>query len=413
MKLLGALFRVFVHPSEHSPDTLPSDIKYIAYARAVRWAGWGFGETLLPVFLLSFSSSFAETGLLGSILEIVTLISLPVLGALADNISARSLILVSIFLYPLIGFGYFLAGITGLVVWIVAVRALNGVLWGMENIGTETYYRRRAPREHLGIAFGYIDTLSMFGWTLAAVAGIFLIRYFEIHELLLFTVPFALVGFVIARRASTDEPLTLGARTRTALSASLHGYRDTLRELQHWGRDLYLLALLAFFVGALESAAYLFLPIYAYVQEHSLVSAILVGVVTAIPYLFAYRLGSITDSFGARQAFLGSLAVLGLALFFAGLLDSLVVTMAAAFVVALMLELFNLTTKSYITRYGSSGAYGRRGGLMHFIATLGAICGPLFLGILFDSAGPANTFIVLAMVAGVFAVPTYFLVRKK
>lgn len=409
MKLLGALFRVFVHPSEHSPDTLPSDIKYIAYARAVRWTGWGFGETLLPVFLLSFSSSFAETGLLGSILEIVTLICLPVLGGLADNISARLLILTSILLYPLIGFGYFLAGITGLMVWIVAVRALNGLLWSMENIGTETYYRRRAPREHLGIAFGYIDAVSMFGWTAAAIAGIFLVRYFEIHELILLTVPFALVGFIIALRAPRDEPAHRGF----PLSASLHAYRDTLRELQTWGRDLYLLGTLAFFVGALESAAYLFLPIYAYVQENNLVSAILVGVVTAIPYLFAYRLGSITDSFGARQAFLGSLAILGLSLFFAGVIDSLIVTMAAAFVVALMLELFNLTTKSYITRYSSSGAYGRRGGLMNFIATLGAIFGPLFLGVLFDVAGPSNTFIVLAMIAGVFAVPTFFLVRKR
>jgi len=92
---------------------MPEGIKLLAWARTARWVGWGFGESLIPIFLFAFSASYAETGLLSSVFEISLLISLPIVGMLADRMSAKVLIIAGLVLYPLVGASYFLAGATG------------------------------------------------------------------------------------------------------------------------------------------------------------------------------------------------------------------------------------------------------------------------------------------------------------
>src|SRR4051812_14291641 len=81
-------------------------IKILAKARAIRWMGWGFGEALIPVFIAQFASSFTQMGFVSSILELVSIASLPLIGLLADRTPSKRLILLSLLLYPLVGLSY-------------------------------------------------------------------------------------------------------------------------------------------------------------------------------------------------------------------------------------------------------------------------------------------------------------------
>ena len=77
---------------------IPGDVKLLTWATTVRWIGWGVVEALVPIFLLSFAKSYAETGLLSSMYDIAFIISLPFVGLLADKISSRTILILGMIL---------------------------------------------------------------------------------------------------------------------------------------------------------------------------------------------------------------------------------------------------------------------------------------------------------------------------
>ena len=133
---------------------LQRSIRLMTAARAIRWIGWGFGEAFLPIFLLHLSKTFTDTGLLKSLYEIVSIATLPLIGAWADRLPGKSMVITSLAIYPVIGLGYLLAGFTGVVAFAAVSLGLNGFLWELENIGVATYLRRLSPRGAVSSTFG-------------------------------------------------------------------------------------------------------------------------------------------------------------------------------------------------------------------------------------------------------------------
>ncbi|PIN74537.1 hypothetical protein COV18_06565 [Candidatus Woesearchaeota archaeon CG10_big_fil_rev_8_21_14_0_10_37_12] len=126
--------------------SIPKDIRLLSWATAIRWIGWGVFEAFIPVFLFAFANSYAETGLLSSIYNVVFLFMLPFVGLLADRVAAKSIILIGLIIYPFIGLSYFLAGATGIVLFVVIARALNGVSYAFYGIGSATYIMCHSPK---------------------------------------------------------------------------------------------------------------------------------------------------------------------------------------------------------------------------------------------------------------------------
>src|SRR3989344_65514 len=83
--------------------------RVLTWATAARWTGWGFAESLVPIFLFSFAGSYAEAGLLRSSYEIALMLSLPLVGMFADRVRATTIILIGLALYILVGTSYLLA----------------------------------------------------------------------------------------------------------------------------------------------------------------------------------------------------------------------------------------------------------------------------------------------------------------
>lgn len=184
--------------------SLSGGIKTLAYARALRWVGWGLGEAVIPIFILKFSDSFVQMGMFSSMVELSALVCLPIIGMLADKTSAKKLILLSLVLYPLVGVGYFLAGVLAAGVFIVLARIINGLTWELENVGVETYYRRASHHSKIATSFGYLDTWSNGVWIIAALIGMGLVSIVPVHYLFLGISPFAIVAYFVARKAPSD-----------------------------------------------------------------------------------------------------------------------------------------------------------------------------------------------------------------
>ncbi len=368
-----------------------NDVRTIALARTVRWIGWGFGEPLLPVFIALFAATFAEAGLIRSVYDLVTLLALPVVGKLADKYPARTLILVALILYPLIGIGYFLAGVTGFALFIVATRLLNGAVWAVESVGVDTYYRRMTPANEIGSAFGYIDMLANLGWMLAALASIWLSVFIPIHWLLLAITPFALAAFFIARKVSPDTIAIPVPQPLTRLPL-----QKLFSRFKKWGARMYLLGTLVFLTDILSTLSSFFVPIYIYQETGSATEAIVIAIISAVPSLFGFQLGKLVDTAGEKKVLAIGLAMVVMSLLTAYYYDEWLVLLLIVFVIEVALELFTLAQKSYVTKFSPPALWGEQGSTMHAIGVLGGIIGPVIIGISFDVLSVEFTFLVLA-----------------
>ncbi|NTU66864.1 MAG: MFS transporter [Candidatus Moranbacteria bacterium] len=121
------------------PKDVPKGVRMITLITSIRWMGWGFAESLIPVFLFSFGKTYAEAGLLKSVLDVSLIVSMLFAGLIADSISATAMIAVGLVIYIFIGLGYWMAGVTGLVVFILFARIMNGISYALDSVGREAY----------------------------------------------------------------------------------------------------------------------------------------------------------------------------------------------------------------------------------------------------------------------------------
>ncbi len=378
---------------------IPQGVRVLTYATSVRWIGWGFAESLLPVFLFSFAHTYAATGLLGSVYDIAFILALPVVGMAADRFLGSSLILIGLVLYLLVGSAYFLAGVTGLAIFVVVARFTNGISYALDSLGRETYVRRHTPKERIATVFGYFDTVADFWWIIAAVAGIFLIRFFSIHSLLLMIVPTSMIAFWMVWRFRKTEQHPLAKTDRRSLR---NAYKDVVGEMRVWGKDLQVVAMFNFFIAFAGSAVGFFLPIESFVQNGNLNQAMMIGILLTLPALFGWILGKWFDRRGIALFSHGLLAF-GILLGLVALFDAAIVKLAVAFGAGIILELLSVGSNELITVHANPQHFGRVGGVMRTIADVGGMAGPLVVGILFDWQGARVAFFLLALLLLILA----------
>src|SRR4051812_40917568 len=94
-------------------EEIPHEAKVLTAVTSIRWIGWGFAESMVPVLLYSFGHTFAQAGLLRSAYDIAFILALPLAGVYADRMRATTLVLIGLCLYLFCGISYMLAGMLG------------------------------------------------------------------------------------------------------------------------------------------------------------------------------------------------------------------------------------------------------------------------------------------------------------
>lgn len=391
-------------------DDIPLGVRILTLVTSIRWFGWGFAESLLPVFLYSFVGSYAQAGLLRSVHDVAFIVSLPLIGMAADRMRSTVIVLAGLALYLLVGTGYLFAGLTGLAIFVVIARFVNGIGYALDSVGRETYFRRHTEPSRLATVFGYFDTVADFWWIAAAILGIVLIRYVQIHWLLFLITPTTLISLVILSRFSRRERRR-GTEVVTPAQRNAR-YRDLLREFGTWDWRLRLLTVFNFFVSFTGSVVMFFLPIQMYNEGSGLVPVIVVGVITTIPALFGWVLGDLFDRKGIRVFGYGLLAF-AVMLTGLGFLSGYLWQTIIAFLVGIVLELLSVGSNELVTVYANPEHFGRVDGMTRSLIDIGGMVGPLVVGIVVDAWGIhvalfGLAFLVLAL-AGAFVVASRFM----
>ncbi len=372
---------------------LPQGIRILAWSRAIRWAGWGLGESLLPIFIFTFSATFAGAGFLKSSYDIAFLLVLPFVGNLGDRVPARTLVLAGLALYPLVGISYFLAGIFGLGTFIILARLIGAVCWSLDDIGIDTYVRRMGAHLHMAPVFGYIDSLGNMSWIVAALLSIPLVSFVPVHYLLFAIAPAAFVAFLFTTLAPQDTEIPRGG------ASILGSYKEIFRILGTWGPNFRLQGALAFFLGIVTSLVAFFIPIEAYVQGAHLEFVVLLGIAATVPSLFGYPIGRIAARVNKNGLIVFGLALITLMIGLLALFPFYAFKLAACFLLATVLEGFHVVQKDVITGLSVASAYGRCASSFEGISTIGTIAAPILIGVAFDTIGVFDSLIVLAGIA--------------
>lgn len=377
---------------------IPSSIRVVATVTAIRWFGWGFGESLIPVYLYSFLRKYAATGAIGSAYELVFLVSLPFVGIAADKVSGRVLIAVGLAVYPVVGLCYFLGGRSShVLLFVVVAQAVNGAAYALDQVGRDTYIRLRSPRKAVAASSGYLDTIGDFWWVVAALLSIPLLHYIGVPLLLLMIAPSSLVALLALYLSVTHDKL----QTRTTIRPGTSLGRPVLSGvLLSWTPRLVGLATFNFFIGAATTISTFVIPIDAYAHGASLVQVVLIGVVLTIPQILGWPLGRYFGKAGARS-FPICLIVFAAFLELLALQNGSALTLVAALGIGVILEFFTLGSGQLLTMLCRSDEIGRAGSVMTTVTELGSLVGPIGMGILIDAKGPSAAFSYLSLLAAV------------
>lgn len=386
--MLGFLRTIF-------PDgAIPRDIKLLTWATTIRWMGWGFVEALIPIFLFSFAHSYAETGLLRSVYDIAFILAIPFVGLLVDKISAKTILIIGLCIYPFIGFSYFWAGVTGMSLFIVIARLLNGIGYAMDSVGRSTYFRRHAPTKIISTVFGYLDTVTTFFWILCVLSSVFLVKFFHINQLFLMIIPTSIIGVIMVlylKKENISNNLKGGVKDvlKEGVFSSLWG------EIKGWHRDLRLISFANIYFGFIGVITSFIIPLDIYVQGGSLKQVILVAVVVALPSIFSIHLGKIADRWriGSTLAGMFGVFVFLICLAFS---SHYILQMIFSFCFSLALNQVLYSFDGITTESINSQHYGKMGGLLLGVFSIGELFGPIVLGLLVDLYSSKFTLLLVA-----------------
>lgn len=381
-----------------STQAIPKDVKLLTWATTIRWIGWGFVESLIPVFLLAFSSTYAETGLLRSVYDVTYILLLPFIGMLADIIPPRTILLLGIVLYPFVGFSYFWAGVTGSALFIVIGRFLNGAGYALDSIGRSTYFRKHSPTSNIATAFGYFDTITTFFWVVCVFVSIILIRHFEIHQLFLVIIPTSLIALYMIFRLKRDIPSGVVAGVRKVWRDGV--VSNFVQEVRGWSSSLRLIGFLTFLLGFVGIATSFSIPLAVYADSGNLVQVIVIGAVAALPSVFSFPLGKIADKWRMQSVYAGFvIAVISLGLL--ALFPVFWVQLVLAFLLSIGLNLTSLAFDGIATLNTNPEHYGRMSSVLANSGSVGELIGPIIAGVLIDAYGSPVMFVVFAAITAI------------
>jgi MFS family permease len=381
---------------------IPKGIRLISWATAVRFAGWGFIEVFVPVFLLSFAGNFAETGLLKSVYDVTFLLSLPIISRLADRVSSKKIILSGLVLYPAIALCYYAAGVYGAIGFVIFARLLNGVSYALDSVGKKTYMRRHA-HHHVGMMFGYFDTLSNFWWLAAGVAGLFLMKAFALHELFLLIIPTTLVAIALIARIP-KEPGTKQGISNNMFKDVILDYRETISFIRAWSIEQKYTAFLYAFLGVVFVSISFFVPLASFAESHDYATVFLLTAFAVLPFLLGVPVGLLADRANKRTLAI-ALVVAFLFLALIPFVSVLWVKLASVFIVGISIYYSTLVLERIATEHERRSRMGSLSGVFLSVYQFAQVVSPLVIGLLVDAYSLAWALVAVAVIGGSLLVP--------
>ena len=355
-------------------------VKLITLATAIRWTSWALVTPILPLFLFSFTETFGGTGIFNSVYNVIFILSLPIIGHIANRISAKYLILTGLLIYPLISVSYYLAGVLGVVWFAVLAKALNGFNYALDSTGRFTYFRRHMP-QNSGKAFGYFETVTSIWYVAAVLVGYFIIDRIPINYLFLLIIPTVVIAFAIVFAVSKDKKDATGKNW--AKYVSLKSFTSAIKEFRLWGVKLKKMALISFASSLVFTITDFFMPLKIYFQEDNLHSVLLFAGISSLPGIFGFKISKFVEESGSKVLY-RALTIAAIALLMFVFTENFLIQLILIFIINLCAVAVSIFIDNRSTLLGDKRRYGTISSLFSEIGACSGILGPILFGFLID-----------------------------
>jgi MFS family permease len=353
---------------------------------------------ILPLFARRFSELGAGVEALGvsaMAYALTSALAAPFMGALADRIGRRRIVLVSLAAYALAFTGYLAAPSAAV---FILVRGLAGIFTAGLNPAITGLAADLAPKDRRAQWIGYITSGASFGWIAGPIAGGVIFDHWGYNSALAIAIVTAAAAFGLAylavpASAKTGAGNSAAAGKRLSLVGYLHSLRGSLpSSLPAFAVLLFITFAVLFAWAFIEPRA----TFYAYNElgwSSSRLGLVMstYGIAMTLGELL---LGQISDRVGRKPVILVGLALfsaqfLGLAFFENYLLIAISFTIAglgnALFDPALVASILDISPEQHRARIL---------GVRSMFGSLGSILGPALVALLNASLNARSIFLV-------------------
>jgi MFS family permease len=350
-------------------------------------------HALLPLFLTAtLGVSVAMVGLIDGIAEATASITKVFSGYLSDRIGKRK---------PLILIGYGLGALSkplfalaGTAPVIMGARFADRIGKGLRGAPRDALVAEVTPPEILGRAFGLrqsIDTLGAFLGPLLAIAAMAAFANDMRAVFWIAVIPGTIAVFLVL--VGVEDAKRQPGESSAHVPIRIADVRQLPRAF--WS----LVAIGAVFTLARFSEAFLILKANAEGLPLTLTPLVLVAM-NAVYMLAAYPLGSLSDRVSARTMLIWGLIVLVAADLALAMLPGIV----GAFVGITLWGIHMAATQGLFAKLVADRSpaelRGSAYGIFNLVTGLALLAASIIAGVVWDAAGPATTFLVGAICAG-------------
>ncbi len=382
-------------------NSIPREVRFMSWATAIRWAGWGMLEPLTGVFLFSLLHNYGLSAVIDSLAGIVFVLIVPMAGALADRISLKTFLVGGLFFFFFGGL-WSASAATSLVIFAAIANVLCGIALASDVVGRATYIRRYVPQETVATVMGFQNTFLNIGTIAGSLVTLALIPFLPLPWIFFGVVPTNLVTLLLFARLLRTDKAAKG-RSGLAKEYSPESYWEVWRGSMGRKSGLLLLAGLMFFLYALFAFCTILIPIYAYTNGAGYGEVIVLYIIAILPEIFSSPLGKLADRSPGRVL---SLGLLGAAAVIAWLtlLHSYFFVLGAVLALEVIFVLLTLAVEHLVTARAEPNRYGRVSSVFEGLKEMGKFAGAIGLGFAMDGFGSVIVFPALALIAILFAV---------
>jgi MFS family permease len=369
---------------------------------------------VLPAFLGTLGAGPEQLGIIEGVAESVASFAKLYSGSLADRLQRRKPMVVTG--YAVANFAKPLLAVASSWWQVLLIRFSDRLAKGVRGAPRDVLVAESVANEHIGSAFGLLQTMDSAGAILGPLAALLLLRYgFGLRHVFLFAAIPGVLAVVIVwlfareTREATDPEQRSSRATPSAAEGESRDLHSAPGKLP---RSFYfVLAALAIF--SIGNSSDMFLVLRAQNVGFSASFAPLLGLVFNIVYTAtSWPAGRLADKTSKNALAAAGLVVFAIVYFvFASDPSRVAIWLAMGFY-GLYYSLTQPVLKALVSNTVAPEHRGRAFGLFYFVTSVAALFASLLTGWLWKAFSPATPFYFSAALALVAAVMLFFAPRS-
>ncbi len=353
------------------------------------FTGWGI---VGPFFSINAHNILVDpvfVGIFFSIWGLVRLFTDTFVGNFIDRQDAKRVVSISLFLYIIIGLGYYIIDSAGL---LLAWRFVHSLVGSFFWVGIWTYNYETIPRRHRAESITFQNIMRSIPELFAPFIGAVIFGSSSPRLVFVFLSVFMFLSFIIfVTKGRSIKKVRKGKKVNSLLVSE---YRMFLR----LGSRIVFIALLLTSIFFMSDSFAVFFPIFLSNSGFSPLVIALFSVIFVTPIFFTLPIGALADKVGRKPVLSLGVSLMFLAFLSLFLSDNLLLMLLSVLMLGASFAITTPTANSIVGDMAVNGETGALTGVAETFKDIGALAGPFVAGLVMHVFGFKIMLLILMVV---------------